>query len=74
MKKFVKKIARSGLLTLAKLESVFDKVYLNEDVPLSNAIEPHELMSYFPPQRKETACSGDRKQRGNRPVNLPKAV
>jgi SAM-dependent methyltransferase len=53
MKKFVKKIARSGLLTLAKLESVFDRVYLNEDVPLSNAIEPHELMSYFKPNGKK---------------------
>jgi SAM-dependent methyltransferase len=53
MKKFVKKIARYGLFTLAKLESVFDKVYLSEDVPLSTAVEPHELMSYFKPNGKK---------------------
>ena len=47
-----KRIARSGLRTLSTLESVFDRKYLNKDVPLSKHLEPHQLKRYFPKDKK----------------------
>jgi hypothetical protein len=46
MGKVIKTFARSGLFFLSKLESVFDKAYLIDEVPLSRNIEPSELAEY----------------------------
>jgi len=46
MQKVIKRLARSGLFFISKLESVFDKAYLIDDVPLSKQINPERWAEY----------------------------
>jgi SAM-dependent methyltransferase len=50
MKKVAKKVAYYGITFISKLESVFDRVYLVDEVPLSKHIEASELAAYVTSQ------------------------
>jgi SAM-dependent methyltransferase len=46
MNKFLKQVARTGFMALARLESRFDRAFLIEDVPMFPDHPPQQLLSY----------------------------